>query len=92
MADSVSAVSSGAQFSLHIIDVLYEIYVFWYFVYYTLKALNIDITHARSLYVKWLLKYQVLKLLVYFCIKKYSTRDALGRFDGEVIRIYMRLY
>ena len=37
--------------------------------------------------VKWLLKYQVLKLLVYFCTKKYSTQEALGRFDGEVIRV-----
>ena len=51
------------------------------------EALNFDIIYARSLYVKWLLKYQVLKLLVHFCTKKYSTRGALGRFDGEIIRV-----
>ena len=27
------------------------------------------------------------KVAVYFCTKKYSTRGALGRFDGEVIRV-----
>ena len=29
----------------------------------------------------------MLKLLVYLCTQKYSTRGALGRFDGEVIRV-----
>ena len=51
------------------------------------EALNLDIIYARSLYVKGLLKYQVLNLLVHFCTNKYLTRGALGKFDGEVIRV-----
>ena len=49
--------------------------------------MNFDIIYARKLYTKYLLKYQVLKLFVHFCTKKYSTRRALGRFGDEVIRV-----
>ena len=41
----------------------------------------------QEVIVKWLLKYQVLKLLVHFCTNQYSIGGALGRFDGEVIKV-----
>ena len=33
------------------------------------------------------IKYQVLKLLVHFCTRKFATRGAQERFDGEVIKV-----
>ena len=70
------------------------VYIFQYilFIIHWKKALNFDIIDARRLYVKWLLKYQVLKLLVHFSTKKYSTQGALRRFDEKVIRINVKDY
>ena len=56
------------------------------FIIHWKEALNFDIIYERSLYAKYLLKYQGLKLFVYFYTKNYSTRGTLGIFDGEVIR------
>ena len=61
--------------------------IFFLFIIHWKETLHFEIIYASSLYAKYLLKFQVLKLLVYFCTKKYSTRGALGRFDGEVIRV-----
>ena len=60
---------------------------FFLFIIHWKETLNFDIIYERNLYAKYLLKYQVLNCLGYFCTKKNSTRGALGRFDGKVIRI-----
>ena len=51
------------------------------------EVLHFDIIYARSLYAKYLLKYQVLKLLCIFAHRNIQPDGALGRFDGEVIRV-----
>ena len=60
---------------------------FFVFIINCKEALTFDINYARSMYVKCLLKYQVLKLRVHLCTNKYFTRGALERFDGEDIRV-----
>ena len=52
-----------------------------------MEALNIDIIYASRLYVKWLLKYQVLNFLCTFAQRSIQPEGSLGRFDGEVIRV-----
>ena len=67
---------------------IWILYLLVFFIYHTLKgSCELRYYLRRKSLCQILVKISGVKVAVYFCTKKYSTRWALGRFDGEVIRV-----
>ena len=67
---------------------IWSVYLLVFFIYHALKgSFELGYYLRKKSACQILIEVAVLKLLVHFCTKKYSTRGALGRFDCEVIRI-----